>query len=173
MVESIIPSSSNLTAKILEYKTITAMKTDGVYCVSILMQYPDQESPELVDYISYPDDPYGLNPRIRAWLEANPDFPIQPYVPPAELTPDEKRLLMPTLSARQLRLGLIRNGISLATISAAISAMPEGESKEEASVEWEYATTYERTHALISTIGLAVNLTPEQIDTMWLEAANI
>lgn len=28
------------------------------------------------------DDPYGLNPHIGSFLEAFPDFPIGPYVPP-------------------------------------------------------------------------------------------
>jgi hypothetical protein len=33
-------------------------------------------------FVSRPDDPYGLAPLIRQWLADNPDFPRQPYVPP-------------------------------------------------------------------------------------------
>lgn len=34
------------------------------------------------DYVSRPDDPFGLAPTIRQWLVDNPEFPITPYVEP-------------------------------------------------------------------------------------------
>lgn len=74
-------------------------------------------------------------------------------------------LTMPTLTALQLRLALL-------------SRLDEVESLIEASgdralqIEWEYATTFERLHPSIVSIGAALDLTPEQIDGMWLNAAN-
>jgi hypothetical protein len=80
---------------------------------------------------------------------------------------------MPTLTARQLRLGLVNNGYSMSQVSAVIEAMPEGADKETARIEWEYATTFERPHTLIATVGTALGISEEQIDTMWEAAANL
>ena len=78
---------------------------------------------------------------------------------------------MPTLTSRQLRLGLVLNGISLSSVEAAIDAIEDETDREVARIEWEYATTFERSHPLVNQIGAALGLTPEQIDAMWTEAA--
>lgn len=77
----------------------------------------------------------------------------------------------PVLTARQLRLGLVANGISLSSVEAAIDAIEDPTDREVARIEWEYATTFERSHPLVNQIGAALGLTPEQIDDMWAEAA--
>jgi len=77
----------------------------------------------------------------------------------------------PVLTARQLRLGLVHNGISLSSVEAAIDAIEGPTDREVARIEWEYATTFERSHPLVNQIGAALGLTPEQIDAMWTEAA--
>lgn len=78
---------------------------------------------------------------------------------------------MPVLTARQLRLGLVLNGISLSSVEAAIDAIEDPTDREVARIEWEYAATFERSHPLVNQIGAALGLTPEQIDAMWAEAA--
>lgn len=75
------------------------------------------------------------------------------------------------LTSRQLRLGLVANGISLSSVEAAIDAIEDETEREMARIEWEYATTFERSHPLIEQVGSALGLTPEQIDDMWAEAA--
>lgn len=95
---------------------------------------------------------------------------VAPYVSP---TIEEVRANMPTLTARQLRLGLVGNGYSMSQVSAVIDAMPEGADKETARIEWEYATTFERTHPLIVTVGAALAIGEEQTDTMWTAAASL
>lgn len=122
------------------------------------------------DYCSRPDDSFGLNPTIRQWLTDNPSFPIAPYVPP---TAEEFRASLPPLSARQLRLGLVSNGMSPAQVQATLDAMPEGVDKDNALIEWEYATTFNRMHPLISTVGSSLGLTEEQIDAMWTAAVDL
>lgn len=79
--------------------------------------------------------------------------------------------IFPTLTSRQLRLGLVANGISLSSVEAAIDAIEDPTDREVARIEWEYATTFERSHPLVNQIGTALGLTPEQIDDMWTEAA--
>ncbi|OAP37414.1 hypothetical protein [Sinorhizobium americanum] len=121
-------------------------------------------------YMSRPDDPYGLNPSVRKWLQENPDATIEPYVPP---TSEQIRASMPPLTARQLRLGLLDGGISPSEVSAAIGAMPAGAIKDRARIEWEYAATFDRAHHLIGTICVVLGLSEEQIDTMWRDAASL
>ncbi len=72
-------------------------------------------------YVSRPDDQFGLNPVIRQWLADNPDFPITPYAPP---TAEEVRSTMPSLTARQFRLGLVSAGLTPAQVTATIEALP-------------------------------------------------
>lgn len=74
------------------------------------------------------------------------------------------------ITKRQLRLTLVRKGISLSTVEAAIAAMPEGLSKEEAKIEWADASTFYRTHPTLLQVAGAVGLTETQVDAMWQEA---
>ncbi|KSV89786.1 hypothetical protein [Sinorhizobium sp. GL28] len=118
------------------------------------------------------NDINGLNPLIKAWLEDNPYFHIDPYVP-VDPTPEETRYIMPDLSARQLRLGLLAGEIPPSQVSATIAAMPAGPDKEKAQIEWEYAATFNRMHPLIATVGAALNLSDVQIDAMWSAAVSL
>lgn len=77
------------------------------------------------------------------------------------------------LSARQLRLGLIAAGISIASVDAAIAAIEDNADREVALVEWEYASQFERDHHLIEMIGSALGMTVEQIDAAWLAAQGV
>ncbi len=119
------------------------------------------------DYCSRPDDDVGLNPTIRQWLRDNPDFQIEAYTPPDPPTEDELRQRMPSLTARQLRLGLVNASISPLTVTATIAAMPAGPGRDKAQIEWEYATTFNRTHPLIAIVGAALDLSDAQIDVLW------
>ncbi|WEX89540.1 hypothetical protein PZN02_003043 [Sinorhizobium garamanticum] len=117
-----------------------------------------------------PDDSYGLSPLAGQWLADNTSFPVQPYVPP---TPAQIRASMSTLTARQLRLGLLGAGISPSQVDPAINALPRGQAKDSALIEWEYARTFDRMHPLVSTIGAALGLTDDQIDLMWSAALGL
>ncbi len=86
---------------------------------------------------------------------------VVPPIEPAPFTPVTKR---------QLRLTLVRNGISLATVESAIAAMPEGLAKEEAQIEWNDASEFYRTHPTLLLVADALNLTAQQVDTMWRQA---
>ncbi|MBX8825237.1 hypothetical protein [Ochrobactrum sp. SFR4] len=90
---------------------------------------------------------------------------IAPYVPPPEPTPEEQRAQMPPISKRQLRLTLVRNGISLSDLDAAILAMGD-----EAIIEWQDASEYRRLHPLLNQVATHLSLTQEQVDAMWQQA---
>jgi hypothetical protein len=51
--------------------------------------------------------------------------------------------------------------------------MPAGAGKDRAQIEWEYATTFSRTHHLIGAIGPALGLADERIDEIWTAAASL
>lgn len=50
--------------------SVTPTPEDGVFIVNVTVTDSDGET-YTADYCSRPNDPYGLNPAIRAWLEAN------------------------------------------------------------------------------------------------------
>lgn len=105
-------------------------------------------------------------------------FSLEEYVPPVpdpepEPTPEELRARMQPLTARQLRLGLIANSITLASVQTIIDGISDPVERETALVEWEYATTFVRLHPLIVQVAAALSLTPEQVDTMWEAALSL
>lgn len=81
------------------------------------------------------------------------------------LTPEEERERMPPISKRQLRLTLVRNGISLADLDAAILTMGD-----EAIIEWQDASEYHRLHPLLNQVADHLSLTQAQVDMMWRQA---
>ena len=81
------------------------------------------------------------------------------------LSPEEQRALMPPISKRQLRLTLVRNGISLSDLDAAILAMGD-----EATIEWQDASEYRRLHPLLNQVAAHLSLKQEQVDAMWQQA---
>lgn len=75
----------------------------------------------------------------------------------------------PPISARQIRLWLLSNGL-LNDVKAAISSKP-GAAGKAAEIEFEYTTHFKRQHPLVVEIGTALNFTDETLDQLFLEAA--
>lgn len=82
--------------------------------------------------------------------------------------------LMPQINGTQLRLALLGLGVTAAQVEAAIDAVPgDAVQRETARIQWEYATSFQRQHPLIATIGAALGMTEAQIDEAWLHAATL
>lgn len=92
---------------------------------------------------------------------------------PSPPTPEEIRAAMPSLTARQLRLGLVGGGIALSSVEGAIAAIPDEQAKAVAEIEWQFSSQFERDHPLIEQVGAVLGLTVEQIDAMWQAAMEI
>jgi hypothetical protein len=148
---------------------VTSTQETGVYVINCNVTDTNGEKFDAVSTVR-PEDPYGLTPTLLQWMAENPSFPIDPYQSP---TVEQIREAMPSLSARQLRLGLLGNGFTLPQVAAVIEAMPDGPDKDTAQIEWEYATTFNRTHPLIAAVGGSLGLSDEQIDEMWAAAADL
>jgi hypothetical protein len=112
------------------------------------------------------DVPDDMSSRFRQmiaeWEEEGNTIP--PYV-----APEVPEVFHP-ITKRQLRLTLVRNGISLDVVETAIAAMPEGLQKQEAQIEWSDASTFNRNHPTLLLIAAALGLTEAQVDAMWREA---
>jgi hypothetical protein len=78
-----------------------------------------------------------------------------------------------SVSARQIRLWLLRQSISLALVDAAIDAIPDQLQRDSVRVEWDYSGYVERTHPMLVPLAAALGLTEEQVDQAFVEAAVI
>jgi hypothetical protein len=77
----------------------------------------------------------------------------------------------PQVSARQIRLWLVRNGIPLATVEAAIDSITDQPTRDSVRVEWEYAPYVERSHPLLAPLASALGLDEVAVDAAFREAA--
>ena len=114
------------------------------------------------------------NPKLGLWLPA-PEKPSADanwidgaWVIPAPVIPP-----VATISARQIRLWLIRQGIALTAVDAAIAAIPDQMTRETVQVEWEYAPYVERNHPMLIPLAAALGLTETQVDQAFIDAALI
>jgi hypothetical protein len=78
-----------------------------------------------------------------------------------------------SVSARQIRLWLLRQSISLAAVDAAIDAIPDQLQRDSVRVEWDYSGYVERSHPMLVPLAAALGLTEEQVDQAFVEAATI
>ena len=114
------------------------------------------------DPSQWANDPEALAASGFVVTERTPEDDIAPPQP----TPA-------TLSARQVRLWMVRNGVSLSAVDAAIDAIPDEQQRQEVRVEWHHAPYVERSHPMLVPLASALGLTEEQVDQAFTEAATI
>ena len=78
-----------------------------------------------------------------------------------------------TVSARQIRLWLVRQGIAMTTIDAAIGSIVDEITRETVRVEWEYAPVIERRHPWLIPLAAALGLNEAAVDQAFREAAGL
>lgn len=71
------------------------------------------------------------------------------------------------VTPRQLRLALIDIGIMPSSVTAAINTIPYPTVREQALIEWEYASYYERSSPTVVAIGSILQLTPAQVTQLF------
>ena len=91
---------------------------------------------------------------------------IRTWIPIVVPTPE-------TISARQIRLWLIENNISLSSVETAINGIVDEKLREKTLVEWEYAPYIERNHPLLETLASVLGLTNAQIDAGFIQASQL
>jgi hypothetical protein len=99
-------------------------------------------------------------------------------IPDDELAPgweraDDAGPVPASVSARQIRLWLVRNGISMGTIDDAIASISDQLTRDTVRVEWDYAPYVERTHPWLAPMATALGLDEATIDQAFREAAGL
>lgn len=74
------------------------------------------------------------------------------------------------LTARQLRIGMIRNNVSLTQVQNIINGIPNEKTKDEYQVYWEYSTTVNWSHPITQSLIAAVGLSQSNAAIMWMIA---
>ncbi len=114
------------------------------------------------EYGSRPEDPHGLNPKIREWLVKNLGNievrPCRPYM--------ESKATDLSIPAGELRMRLIeRHQFLPSEISRRIAAQSDNEILE---TYWEYFTSYDRDNVYFKRIVEdLMGLSPEEVDSLW------
>lgn len=102
-------------------------------------------------------------------------FPLTPaelaevaaFVPPAPLPPP-----VPTfVSMRQARTVLLTAGL-MPQVDAALAALPSPQ-RELAQIEWEYSNEVHRHRPFVQGLGAALGLSAEQLDALFVQAAQL
>lgn len=97
---------------------------------------------------------------------------IESEATPEDLEP-EPPAIPATVSARQIRLWLVRHGVSLAAVDAAIDGIADQATRDSVRVEWEYAPYVERTHPMLAPLAERLGLTEADVDLAFAEAATL
>ena len=114
----------------------------------------------------------AANPKAAAWtrLPPRPSDSHQwlggEWVLPTQPVPE-------SVTARQIRLYLVRHGVNLAAVEAAIDAIQAPQAREECRVEWHHAPYVDRTHPMLLPLAAALGLSESQVDDAFREAAAI
>jgi hypothetical protein len=112
------------------------------------------------------------NPKRLGWIPAPPKpspdavWGGDSWIVPVPAVPE-------SVSARQIRIWLVRSGISLASVDAAIAAIPDQLERDSVQVEWEFAPYVERTHPMLVPLAAALGLTEADVDQAFIEASVI
>jgi hypothetical protein len=77
------------------------------------------------------------------------------------------------VSARQIRLWLVRNGISMGTIDDAIASISDQLTRDTVRVEWDYAPYVERSHPWLVPMAAALGLDDAAVDKAFREASSL
>ncbi|MEP4029735.1 hypothetical protein [Roseibium polysiphoniae] len=156
-------------AQFVSLNSVTATVDPTVYIASITAIVDDENGPEMIEYTVVPGDGFGIAEvvygAVQSWVSAGKA--IAPYTAP---TAEDVRSGMPTLTARKFRLGLIQSGRKLSDVDDVIATITPETERALSEVEWEYATTFERLHPLVVSLSAALGFTPEQVDTLWMDA---
>lgn len=132
----------------------------------------DQNAVSICSDLPYDAATQKLN-QVEPYLLAETVYDVQIV----DLTPEElaaalasKRAAM-SCSMRQARLALLQSGL-LAQVDPAIAAMPEPQ-RSQAAIEWEYATTVQRTSPFVLALGSSLGLDDNQLDELFALAVTL
>jgi hypothetical protein len=93
------------------------------------------------------------------WIEGATEEEIEEY---------KKSLIPPTISQMNLRLQLIAENISIASVYDTIEQIPDAIIKETIYTKWEYALIFERADQTLNQMAQMLNVSQEQLDRIFI-----
>lgn len=150
-----------------EVYSVSATQTPDVYILNV--ELTDTVGDRYrCDYVSAPDDKFGLAPTIRQWLIDNEGkYEIAPFVAPSV---EQVREGMPAISRMSFRKAFKDAGMTTAVINAAIATVEDPDAQEDYLIVWEDAQSFKRQEPLVQLVATYANKSPEQIDVIWNSA---
>lgn len=104
---------------------------------------------------------------LAAGYEHEPELDEEVHEP----DPDDEEIIVPqVITSRQLRLQWVMSGHDLSDIDNAINLLPDPH-KEIARINWEYAGTFDRSNELLLNVADSLEITPEQLDELFINAS--
>lgn len=97
---------------------------------------------------------------------------VQENIVLENFSPTQETSIPSSITATQMRLWLIKNGISLESIEQTINSLEDESLRKELLVKWEYVPYFERSNVFIDQVGAMLGMTPQQIDQVFIEASN-
>lgn len=151
------------------YRVIEKNIDNGVYKVRVVINENTQET-VFLQFFSDPSQEQ-IDSAVSGLLQSPPQIidPLQ------ELSQKIQNLSLSIsgsrISARQIRLWLINNGISLDSVNQAISSIPDTLTRNTVAVEWEYAPYIEINHPMLVPLAEILGLTANDINRAFIEAS--
>jgi hypothetical protein len=152
------------TITLVSVNSVTSTPQVDVFVVHVTLRDETGETFD-ADYGSYPNDPNGVNPAIRQWLDDN----LGNYT---VLEPVEQAPVFKPLKPIDFQLGMLSLNITPDQIDAAIEAMQDPD-RIIAKIYWTRATQFERSNELIDQLAAAFGLTSAQIDVAWQQMQSV
>jgi hypothetical protein len=92
--------------------------------------------------------------------------PLPPPIPPVSASPM-------VAANGQLRVALLRRGVSFAEVDSLIATITSETERSEADALWQWEPYLRRDHALVDIVRAAKGWTEEQVDSLFREAAGL
>jgi hypothetical protein len=144
------------------------------------VRYPNFLDPDLraslgITEVTEPEPPEEYATHPEYWFRTEQDD--APYVvytrkSDEQIAAIEAAKIPRRVTMRQARLALLGAGL-LEQIDAAINAIEDATQKAAAKIEWEYAQEVDRDHQWVQGLSTALNLTEQQLDALFTQAASL
>lgn len=105
----------------------------------------------------------GMTPLPPRPSEAHQWDGLAWFVPPVPVPP--------SISPRQARLWLVRNGITPVQVDAVIASIPDAMTRQTVQIDWEYGLEVQRSSPFVTQLGAAIGLDAAALDDAFREAA--
>lgn len=136
--------------------------SENVYVDDLTGEETIEMSPVADGAVPFPVRPSGEQWRINdekiGWIE---------------VTADELRARMPSLSRLQFRTAFKNAGMTTVVINAAIAAVADPNAQEDYQIAWEDAQSFKRIDPLVQLIAAHAGKTAAEIDAVWTQGFTI